>query len=144
MPCRCDGYEPSAADVRVEMSKQVEHLDGQLCNARSLIHKILKATVGIYDGGGEVDTPIRELIPPELLERADKHIALLLKHKREEHQAEVDTLDRQRAEAERRLRSAFDRASEASAEKTGANERLKRIEEQLKAKVALTDEDILG
>lgn len=75
MPCRCDYYEVTAADVRAELGEKLKHSEGQLCNARSLIHKLMKLVPAAT-------------MPPELLARAKEHVALLVQHKREEHEQE--------------------------------------------------------
>jgi hypothetical protein len=153
MPCRCDGYEVTAADVRRDLGKRIEHLEGQLCNAQSLIHKLLKAI------DSQVERPVaggytQVVLPAELRERAKKHVAMLVKHKREEHEEDVK-LTRERLkeldDAETRAaRRTLERQRELQrSESEELTETRKRREEYEKlAKVieqrAPTDEELLG
>jgi hypothetical protein len=42
MPCRCDGYEISDSERIGNLGEKIKHLDGQLCNARSLTPELIE------------------------------------------------------------------------------------------------------
>ena len=83
MPCSCDGMDTHTIG-RLESELEREHV--LRCQAQSLAHKLglLLERAGI---------PMRE----HLIDRLEEHRASLLKHKREENNADV-------AKAERALR----------------------------------------
>lgn len=154
MPCSCDGYGLSDAEQIRDLNKKVEHLEKMLCNAQSLIHKILKETVGVYKGCDTIEEPIRDHIDPELVKRADEHIALLVKHKRAEHQADRAKAEHARESYNNEL-SALERATFALKERHEAEvahmERQKKDARERYAKACdlvgkpnPTDEELLG
>lgn len=139
MPCRCDGYEVSAADVRAEMDKKVEHLEGQLCNAQSLLHKILETPMrpGAF-------VTVADIVAPELKERAAKHIAVLVAHKRTEHEADTAKMKERLAA----LKAAHDRELVIQGEAMDRAVKLAREAAEVSRAITLqempTDKALLG
>lgn len=135
MPCRCDGFEVTADDVRRESAVRLKDLEGQLCNARSLIHKLIK-----YMGDG---TPLTE-VPADLRERARAHIEALVAHKRAEHEEDAGHL---RAEVERARQIVERHAKDAHEANERANEARTKLAELFKRTDRardVTDAELLG
>lgn len=135
MPCRCDGYEVDTLEqVRMTLDKRIEHLEGQLCNAQSLIHKLLK----------HIDAPLYMPMSAELRERAKAHIKCLVDHKRKEHDQDVERIQRevgqQQAILEQQLRQIDGQRDAAERSRVRLDDLTRRLNE-FKAK---TDEEILG
>lgn len=138
MPCRCDGYEVSDGEKIADLSQKLHHLEGQLCNARSLIHKMLKF----------IDHSTTNLLDPALRARAEEHVKILLAHKRAEHKTDHERAWRELAELSAQLEREALAAQRARSE---ADIRLNRIADKIaelkKAPTSVenpTDEDLLG
>ncbi len=140
MPCSCDGYEVS--DQRLDTAEaNVKHLKEQLCNAQSLIHKLLKHINHIdsvehrrwgHDSG----------LDPALRDRALAHIQVLLAHKREEAEADRRALQAELAAAETTARNQQTLLDAHEATLAAAKANAQRLREQLSTQ--LSDEEILG
>ena len=84
MPCRCDDYPVGSYltdTARHDLEKKLEHVEGQLCNAQSLIHRLLKY---IDAQRSEIKPSLYVPLDPALRERAEQHVKVLLEHKRAE------------------------------------------------------------
>jgi hypothetical protein len=125
------------------MEEKVKHLEQSLCNAQSLIHKLVKFMDDLdcfpesHCGGGTK-------LPKELRARADVHIKLLLEHKRKEHFDDVARMRREATQAERDLEHQMRLAWGHTDALERAKSRLLQADKKLEAVQDLTDEDLLG
>ncbi len=135
MPCRCDGYSVSDTEKIDNLQEKLKATEDQLCNARSLIHKL----INLAGNGVELTA-----YPPELRERARAHIELLAKHKRSEHEADVlrhkremDHLDQ---EVERFDKTLFDGQIALNLKR----EKLAAMRRKLEDIETISNEELLG
>jgi hypothetical protein len=135
MPCRCDYFEVTAADVRAELGEKLKHSEGQLCNARSLIHKLMKLVPAAT-------------MPPELAARAKEHVALLVQHKREEHEQEKAALEQTLASIKGRVQHQKDLIKTTTRlkerELREAEEQEKKLSAALAKLKSPSDDELLG
>jgi uncharacterized phage infection (PIP) family protein YhgE len=145
MPCRCDRYEVTVSadhlaglkDSVEQLKDKIEHLEGQLCNAQSLIHKLLpfvdRENVGFN---------------PDLVKRAEEHIAVLVAHKRAEHEADLNrdrnqlsSLRSQINDIEQNRKSAVSTYDSSLAK---LKKELDKLLNERSYKSTFTDKDLLG
>lgn len=74
MPCRCDGYDPSE-----NAYKQKQEVMEMCCQAQSIAHKL-----------GQLLEAHELKIPDDLLFKLAQHRRILLNHKKEELQKDID------------------------------------------------------
>lgn len=135
MPCSCDGYGPTPAEELKTEKQKVEHLEKSLCNAQSLIHKLLR----YIDA-----SPDWSLLPPDLRIRADEHIGLLLKHKRAEHEHDRATASRKMRDLEMYQKSEADELARASARADAEARQRQRAADEREAEYRQLREVALG
>ncbi len=145
MPCRCDGYEVTVdANHLKGLEEKVKHLEGQLCAARSVVHKLLRA----LEEGSDYDS-IQDHVSDELRAQARAHRAALLAHKRAESDADRDRLAREHLRAGVQLEGLLADAHRVRAANEAHVARLQNQLDELRARqpqqrAVPTDDELLG
>ena len=153
MPCSCDGYGPTPQQELATEREKVEHLEKSLCNAQSLIHKLVRH-IDHLEHLLLSESVTHEPLSVDLQARAREHIALLVKHKRAEHEHDREKADEKlrRLHAEVKSEHAqreYEDAQRAALEKARAQRDRERLAEVERLKKLImtsnpTDEELLG